>query len=417
MSRLILIAATLLIGFAIGLGTGWFWWKSATNPQEVKSPLAFKNTARDGRAPKQSNPPLNLQKHGQEKKEGDPKELTGTASSANDKLPVPAKTAKDIIDQILSEIESSGSEKADGQKIWKRLQKLRKFGEEGSQAILEFLRTNKDISSGPNGWGNFLHEGLSAERYVQFHSLREGLLEVLYEMKSPTAQTASLEALQTTSSAKEVLLAIRNLEKVSTGTYRAEALQAMSAVLTELSKEPDDRYGWQDCQIIGIVGYYQARELIPLVEDLVKKQPRSLSNWLQCLDQLPAEDQIGTLERLSADEKIRETIVADDYYLVRLDYRNDRLRQMTGEFFKEMPANQKINLIQRVGESGTMNFGGGFTIEFAQSTIPAYHKKDGIEASLKLLSEIEPTLDSDILKAYLEVSRLKLQEALAKAKE
>ena len=214
MSRLILIAATLLIGFAIGLGTGWFWWKSATNPQEVKSPLAFKNTARDGRAPKQSNPPLNLQKHGQEKKEGDPKELTGTASSANDKLPVPAKTAKDIIDQILSEIESSGSEKADGQKIWKRLQKLRKFGEEGSQAILEFLRTNKDISSGPNGWGNFLHEGLSAERYVQFHSLREGLLEVLYEMKSPTAQTASLEALQTTSSAKEVLLAIRNLEKV-----------------------------------------------------------------------------------------------------------------------------------------------------------------------------------------------------------
>ncbi len=408
MNRLTIITVSLLITFLLGLATGWFWWGSTANLQEARPILSRKNTTPIGHSSKQSKPSQKLQEH-------DLKDLVETASSARDKPPASTQTAKDIIDQVLSEIKNAGSGKADNQKMWKRLQELRRFGEEGSQAILEFFRTNEDVPFEPDwqaGWG------LSAEEPVYFHSLRTALLEILYEMKDPTAQTADLEFLQTASSSQEALLAIKNLEKASPGVYRTQALQAASEILTDLLEKPDAQFDLQNSKIFEIVGYYQAQELLPLVEDCIKRQPLCLYNWLSCVVQFPTEDQVSALERLSADKKIHEGLVAtNSYLLVQLDYRNDRLRQMTGELFKEMDVNKKADLIQRVGESGIMKFGGGFTLEFNRPNIPTYHKKDGIEASLKLLSEIEPSLDSAILKAHLEVSRLKLQEALAKAKE
>ena len=421
MNRSSIIAISLLMTFLLGLGVGWFWWgmpldeakkslKEASAASDRKSITKEKRVLKDFANSKPKD-------RGQIKKENSSKASAAVALEQENKPQETPRAAKDLLHHILSELENSKEEKVDVSKFWGRLQQLKDFGEEGSQAILEFFQTNEDISLGPNSnWASM------GGRNLHLTSLRTSLLEVLCDMKDPIAQTASLEVLQTTSSPQEILLAARNLEKFSPGTYRAEALLALQETLANLSEKFNPRTAWQDFQVFEIAGYYQAREFIPQMEDFIKKQPEALGNGLNAVLKFPLEDQVSVLERLAADGNLRKQIAANSFFLVQLDYGNDRLRQITGELFKEMDPKQKTSLIQLLGNSAHTTYSMGFNI--MESVRPAnffsrptYQKKSGIEASLKLFDELEPSADTPALKVYLDEARQKFQEALAKAKE
>ena len=218
----------------------------------------------------------------------------------------PLPTAKTVIERLLIEIKPLESKKMDREELLKlkkasdqilaRLQQLKDFGEEGSRAIQEFLQSQQDVllpSSksmsipGPTGYPS--------------SSLREILIDTLYDMENPTSRTASLEVLKTTSSGAEVFFSARNLEHFSPGTYRTEALQTASRVLApsqNLNNLSNDDIILKYILLFDVIAHYQACDLIPQIEALAKNNSRLIQAlWVTIVPRFPAEEQAEMLQK------------------------------------------------------------------------------------------------------------------------
>ncbi len=340
--------------------------------------------------------------------ESNPETTPSSPKAFSKNLP---QTAKEVIDRLLYEIENTDSPEIDLSRVMGRLQQLRDFGEDGSQAIQEFLRSQQDIAIGQNN--------LFGGRQTQYPTLRAALLDTLYFMNDPISTATSLEILQTSASGYEALLATKNLEKQVPGKYRSEALKAVSEILTTISNDPASKNQGQQVflnnQMLELVGYYQAKELIPQVEELIKKQPgMMLSSWLNALAQFPIEDQVKSFQKLLGDEKTIKTVLQNggQYYLGRMDFQDNNARQLVRDVFsKNLNENQKSQLLQQISSSG---YGVGFyqVMKTGSSPVPQVPSKSRIEGSLRLLDDLAPQVNTPDLQKKLEGTRKQLQQQL-----
>jgi HEAT repeat protein len=103
---------------------------------------------------------------------------------------------------------------------------LRQLVEQGAAAvptIREFLERNEDVSFDAAAGGEF----------VDFATLRLGLVGALGEIGGPEAIDASSQTLQNTTDPLEVALLTRSLEQLAPGQYRQQELTAASEALTQ----------------------------------------------------------------------------------------------------------------------------------------------------------------------------------------
>ncbi len=313
-----------------------------------------------------------------------------------------SQTAKEEINRLTAECESLDVEKLKSL-FPGRLQHLKDFGEEGSQAILEFLETRKDVELEKKLW-----PFLGAR--VEVSSLRQALMDFLYEMEDPISQKASLKVLQNSSSDMEVFLAARNIEKLSPGIHRAEALQAVSEILAR-HLNPENPETPKALPVLEVVRYYQARETFPQMEELIKKQPEWAVNWAHIMDGFPAEDQADVLERLWNNDQTKPFLAKRASALSKLDFQNEKVRQLVSEVFsKEMSSIQKIQFFEDF-ESGF--YGPYYHMDPSnrnragwESRIKANTKED----KLRMLDELAPYLDTPGLKQRYEKTRSMFQE-------
>ncbi len=356
---------------------------------------------------------------------------------------IASHSAKAVIERLLSEIENSGSQPLDFFKILGRLQQLQQYGEEGSKAIRDFLRTRQEVVLGED---QFI--GLSGSmngRRSFLPSLRTSLIQALYEINGPISQATSLEVLRTTSSAYEAILAARNLEKVSPGVYRADALKAISEIIFK-SKDPEDSristpqiinidtllmskhpYNpddkrtvvWKDIytETFRLVAYYQAQEIFPQVEELIKEKPELVYHWINSLIQSPcsAEEQIDSYRRLTRNEKTLKMILENSSSFSLLDFQDEKARQWIREIYGDkMDVERKERFIQEIGKLGSKGniyptF--WFMNENKLNSIQPF-TKPRLEGALQLLNELESPLDTPALQQRLVDSRQKLNQLL-----
>ena len=422
MNRYSLVLMSIVIGMFIGIGLGryslnYFPSHHKQPTSELQKGLS-KASSKNKDAPLQTNRSIQSSlksKLSVQQNEEDVQQSLAQLSSVNT-AKGPPKTAKEVLDRLIAEMENADPRELNGNIIYGRLQQLIDFGEDGSKAILDFFQTNQDIMLGRGGfnWGG---------GGMMFPSLRSVLLSTLYEFNDPTAEAASLEVLKNTTSGYEAILAAKNLEKISPGVYRAEALKAVTEILPSLidAQDPRARRNFLDFQVLEIVGYYQAREMIPQVEEVIKQRPELLAQWIQNLLQFPAEDQIGTYRKLLEDEKGRQ-VFKNSPLILQLDYQNSDLRHLTQNFFsKELNPDQKGQFLQMLvlerPNQGDWRRGRSIMGSKENASFPQKKEKDKIEGKLKLLSEIELQLDTPELKTQLEKTRQQLQESLQRVKE
>ncbi len=411
MKRLRLIAM-VVSGLGISLGATWFFSRPATD-QKQSTPLtkqkSVQQASKQSQSPKQNSKQTSaapkLQKKAQVEKKEERIAAVSEYSSIEDHLKGVPQTAGEAMEQLLFEVGHANDREIEA-KILAKIQQLQDFGEEGSKAIFEFLKTNEDIE---------------LNRYIRFNgkniratSLRIVLIETLYEMNDPTAQAANLEVLKITPLSCEAILATRNLENFWPGVYRAEALNTVLEILA--SGKGAGR------ELSEIVGYYQAQEIIPQIENMVKEQPRLVYDWMQCLSQFPPEDQSSSLARFFNQEEIRKKVIteAGPFFLGGFDYSNDRSRRLAyGIFTKDLNSAQKLGLITALSR-GVEDSGAHFLVMKPEQPQQSPDRSNKIKAKteglLKFLDEIEPVLDTPNLKTNLENVRKKVQEALGNMK-
>ncbi len=414
------IVIIFALGMAAGLGVGWFVWgklsketplvteEKGTAAKKSKDVLGRKQSGNNRTQPSQTHVLQNTTKENQKNGENEKESSASSEEVRDTKHRSPPRTAKEVFDRILEEFESLDGEKL-GFILPGRLQQLKDFGEEGSAAIQEFLRTQQDIALDPNtAWIRL--DG----RIGGIDSFRAALLETLYDMDDPTSRTANIEVLNSTSSGFEVLLTAGNLEKFSPGAYRSEALSAASEILARLLKrnnpnEQDQVNAQGDALVTEIVDYYQARELIPQVDEFIKKYPILLDQRLRSIFQFPVEEQVDTIERFLKDPKLKESIIQNHWYLHRWDFQNDRARSLITDNFNTLGEQQKADFIKNLGSHAYV--GGGATrdrMKPRNSNDTWVSPKNTIEGKLKLLDGLEPQLNSPEQKTHFEKARKSL---------
>jgi len=383
-----LLGAVLV--FALGFGFGWFCGNNFSAQQQRSAP---KTTWKPP-------PPIKTD----EALAGSPKNIQAKK---------PPQTARAVIDRLLAELEGTDAFQIDS-RIAGRLQQLRDFGEEGSKAVQKFLRTQQDI----------VLEGaaLSNGRLTRYPSVRAALLDMLYDMNDPIAPAASLEVLRDTSSGLEVALAARNLEKFSPGARRSDALRAVSEILANAAASSKDQnpphFSGLDSQVLEIIAYYQARELVPQVEELVKNRPDWLHLWMKSLLQFPAEDQADFLEKIRRDDKLRGALADEGAILGQFDLQNDKVRQhVRGIAVKNMTSQQLEQLVAWIGHPSYREQPGCFMKDGEADVARAAMniEKGKIESSLRMLNELAPSLPP-ALRQRLEETRKQLREQLKNAR-
>jgi len=186
------------------------------------------------------------------------------------------QTPKDVLSRLIYELENSDPEKADSvkdsERMMARLYQLQDFGEEGTKAIQEFLKTQQDIvlSKGRSRFDN--DSGRSKT------SIRTAMLDLLHDINDPIAQAASLEVLQATSSGQEVLRAARNLEKSSPGTYKDEVLKAVSEIP---SKPPETDESGRIDSAMSLLDQLEPQLNTPILQQRLQDARKNLQKQLE----------------------------------------------------------------------------------------------------------------------------------------
>jgi hypothetical protein len=313
-------------------------------------------------------------------------------------------SAKSVFKQLVEDVERDPTVKPNLAKIRGRFQLLHEFGEDGSKEIYAFLRGQEDIVL-VSGFG------FSDGRLSQFPSLRTALIDALYDYHDPTAREANLDVLKKTSSGLEVLLASRNLERYWPGQYRPEALKAVSEVLTQASKsEKPDPAPWMTAQMFEVVGYYQGEELIPQIEEAVRKD-RSLANsWVMTMTQFSTENQIGSLQRMFANDVSRSQLIENSQLLAHYRLDDPRVRREVVQIYKKLSSAQKEFFLQQLRRTATIEACPNMMNLEQKASFSISQKKNRLQACLAMLKEVEPS--SSAQKKRLESIRKEFEQQM-----
>ncbi|MDD2708240.1 MAG: hypothetical protein PHV34_09545 [Verrucomicrobiae bacterium] len=394
---------TLILGVGLlVLGFAWGWFARGLSRNEPVSGTV----GRDKRAD-----PVLAQPGGNEADQPlSPKaaaaEVTAEAEPVSHKG-VP-RSAREVLEKMLAELEAMDPARVDVMVVAGRLQQLKDFGEEGSQAAAEFLRTQQDISFNmgmmPRGRG-----------LPPIPSLRAGLIDLLGEMNDPVAQAASLEVVRGTASGFELMLAARNLERREPGSHREEILKAMQEIINSPQfKDPKSGSAsdWMSRNVVELAGYYQSKEALPRLEEMISGQPRMMASAAMALAQYPAADQAASLQRIVQDGKAAKQLAGQPWLLARFDLRDAGVRQTVQTLFsRDMNEQQREQVLSMLGNQrnrGVM-MGGGL-MRTGESSSGNSSNRARIEGALRFLDEISPSLDSQKLRQQLENVRGNLQK-------
>jgi hypothetical protein len=332
-----------------------------------------------------------------------------------------SQSADKILQDLASSLERTVDIDLDDIRV--PIKKLQEQKEEGSRAIQNFLRSNQDVIFRPC-------ESFQGNRLKAAPTLRTALLAALYDLNDAVSEATNVEVLKTTTSSLEVLLSVQNLEKVSPGKYRSEALKA--ALATAKCSHARDSYSKD------IASYYQASEIVPELEKIENRSEKEFDQlrWIDFLSNFPTEVQLASLKRIYPTGVIAEDgwIKADTFdaaykplvtigaNLVKLDLNINELRQIVSQtFLKKMNVKQKSQFLSAFRFS-TLSDGNYFlTPSILKSNENQNHSKKGVgkdpilkakvEGALIFLNEVEPQLDS-ALKKELTVAREDLQKSL-----
>ena len=419
MERLRILAIALVSVLAIA---GWWYFRErflghsqTISTSQAELPSVTKNeSSRTSEENSSSTKPIAA---------SNSKEMSQKAKIAMENLLAVARLKVDQLD--------SKTEKELETKILEAIKQLLDLGKESHPVIHEFLKAHEDIRLDADMIGSFFIT----------QSLRLILLEEFCERFDSTNPAIGLEVVENTSSALELAVVARNLEKYSPTTYRSKILQSTSKILAGVSNEynaleniiltaetveqvtenyndlhdklydhhSDDNTG----SLFVIVAYYQAHEMFPLVEDLLKKDPKKTELWLEALSYFPGEDQANMLQRLLSDKNLRNNIADMGSSMPFLDYQNNRQRQIVTELFtKKMSSRQKAQLIEHLQDCAPLPTGYPFQLDFFMpKSFDVSGEKNCVEGVLKLFNELEPQLNPR-LRWRLEETRSHLQKYL-----
>lgn len=318
------------------------------------------------------------------------------------------RTAVEVLERLLTEIEQTDPKRLGSLPIQGRLQQLRDFGEEGSQAIAEYIHTGNDLEIASSST-------FSNTRLVTFTSIRIALLEALYEQRDPAAMAANAGVLKSSIVPLEVLLSARNLEKARPGVFRAEIVKAtldlMAIAYDPKDPKSPDRVNWRNSLASEVAAHFQVKELLSPLEARLLAQPYMTQSYIGILSTFPSSDQASALQRIMTQEKVRKALATDVYALSPLDYTNPQIRQLTLTIFvTEMSPAQKDQFVQSMGQIITVNSGSNLfrPEEGAPSRNASSRKK--FEGLLQLIDDLITRGDSPALLQKLTTARKLVQQ-------
>ncbi len=311
------------------------------------------------------------------------------------------QTPKAVLDRLLADLEAVDSSQTEPFPIMGRLQQLKDFGEDGSRVIQDYLRTQQDVVF---PLGRF--QTLTGEPVA---SLRTALIASLNGVDDPTTRAMNLEVLRTSSASAEIAWAARNLETLAPGAYRTEILSAISETLHNAAAPRPASQGYEtyliDPQLFELIAHFQAVDLVPDVDEILKKDPRLVPEWLHRLTSLPEDAQLLSVRSLLNDEGGKSALLANSPFLAQLDLQNNEVRQLVRFIFQTgMTLPQREALLQQIGRTGSME---GFSGDASGANLRAR-----LESEWKLLSELDPQIAPTLRPTSLE-ARKRLQDQLS----
>jgi len=248
-------------------------------------------------------------------------------------------------------------------------------------------------------------------------------------MKDATARDANREVLRNTTSALEVLLAARNLENAAPGAHREEALNAMLAVLSRSADLPELKDGSDETSLkkvpcaegmFAIAVHYQAVEVMPRIDEVVKGNPLLAREWLAHLPFFPEADQSASVGSLLTDESLTSYLGEHGFYMKGLNFQSPALRQFFRAIFTNATDMDKSVMITFLGDSTILAYGleqpaklmqpgsGKGSSSFVQSHRDGMKLLDG---TAQLLLELDPSVKSEEVRQALEKKRSKIQQS------
>lgn len=279
------------------------------------------------------------------------------------------------------------------------IRRIQAFGELGSKAVRDFIDSQQDLVIVD---GNFGSNGRG--RLYEFPTIRTTLLEVLCDLNDPNAEAASLEVLKHTPLGLEALLAARNLEQNFPGKYRAEALESAKAIsLNPLDERKYPQARWS-AEIFQIFGYYQPKEMIPQIEDIVQQRGGLWADcWIRALLQFPAGTQVPAIQKLMNDGKQR-----DVGHLGYMDFRNPTARQMVYEIFRKLPLLEKATILKEIGHPESCHY-----LTYLMPPKDPI-RRDRVEGCLQMLDLLSPDANTSGASRDLQQARANLQVLFGK---
>lgn len=331
-----------------------------------------------------------------------------SAESVASAVHAPASAAE-VLRRMIEELEKPSKGRTDTLRMLGRLQQLRDMGTEGVSAMRDFLLSHEDIVFDQPAYAAL------GGRQLQMPSLRAAMLETLYDMGDSAAVQANLEVMRTTASGLELLLAARNLEKASPGTYRDDAIRAVGEILSAPPDVSDPRNRGNTQQVLELLAYYKARDLIPQAEQWVGRQPQLLYAWLNTLGEFAPEDQAASLRRLMEDGKTKQQLVQNPFFVAQMSFDNADIRSVATDVYVSIAQpQQRLMFVQQLAQAAFPRVGQRI---MQDSTMPRVIRpsRARIEGALRFLDELLPKLDTPELQRQEQQTRQQLQAQLKSA--
>jgi hypothetical protein len=343
-------------------------------------------------------PPVRDQRESPERRE--PKESTPVAAIAGS-----AKTPGQLLEEAFAAKPSTEIEARDAA-VEVLTAQLRAAGSAGLEAIKNFLATGRDVRF----WDGY---GLSGSKLKSAPTLRIALIEALREWPGSTA--VSLEILRSKSSVWESALAIRNLEKQNPGTYRHEAIEALKRRIPDPASWNSTPGG--EAILFEVTSHLRAEELFPELHAMTAAQPIfHAPGYTRMLSDFPDEIRASAIERLLAEPKVAETLLANPSITNQFSFVDERMRTFTANAFAHRwNASQKLNVLQGLDPTPPSSLNSFFVDPRDPEYARADARREKREASARkvLLREIEPSTDTPELQQ--ELKRVKQAVALRMA--
>ena len=288
------------------------------------------------------------------------------------------------------------------------VKQLRTKGPEGLRVLRDYFRAGQDVKFEDGYWINY--GGAVVKR-----TLRSMLLDALGGW--PEAADVARDVLRSTSLLSEASVAMEQLEKSSSGTYRAEVIQALQRIMENPDEANDTTQS--SSVLIDAMKRLKATELLPAAESLVAKSGRFAREFLAALGALPADVSAPAIQRLFANESVARELAQDPWSLHSLNYAEPVTAQSLAQVFASNTDKRfREHVLQSFASYHSKQVGrwdeGGRNMASDDADAAARAERiTQLQARLGFLDSIVPQCNTPVLQERLQDAKDAIQKALA----